>query len=227
MSKRNLVRISGFIATLGAGAALVAGATTGTGAYFTSSVDGSISGSSGHLTLSSASDRTLSFAELMPGQDVTKNVDYKIDVSSGTSDVWLTFDPASQGYQQLTGAKGSPLASDGGLGRYGHFKVTANGGAVLFDSYNLALPPTGTANCADVYGHALGRKAISHDDTPDYCGVPAAILVASDVPDTGGGAIGLTFGLTGRATDQNQAQPTVGFKLVATQHGVRPDAANF
>jgi hypothetical protein len=226
VSTRNLVKISGFIATLGAGAALVAGAATGTGAYFTSSVDGSLSSSSGHLTLA-ASGTTLDFAGLMPGQDVTKKITYKIDVSSGTSDVWLTFDPASQGYQEFTGAKGSPLAADGGLGRFGHFKVTAENGAALFDSYNLALPGAGGTNCTDDYGHGTGPMATSVTNTPPFCGVPSAILVASNVADTGSGAVGVTFGLTGRQTAQRQLEPTVGFKLVATQHGVRPDAANF
>src|SRR6476469_7157578 len=148
VSTRNLVKISGFIATLGAGAALVAGAATGTGAYFTSSVDGSLSSSSGHLVLK-APNTGLDFGALMPGQDVTKNVTYSIDVSGGKSDVWLTFDPTSAGYQAFTGAKGSALAPDGGLGRYGHFKVTANDGGTLFDSYNLALPAAGGTNCTD------------------------------------------------------------------------------
>jgi len=227
VSKRSIIKITGFIGTLGAGAALVAGAATGTGAYFTSSLDGSIAGKSGHLTLTSTSDRILSFDDLMPGQDVMKNVDYKIDVSSGTSDVWLTFDPSTAGYQAFTGAKGNALVPDGGLGRFGHFKVAANGGTLLFDSYNLQLPPVGTANCTDVNGHGWVARPTSRPETPPYCGVPTAILVASDVPDTGGGTIGITYGVTGRATGQRQDQPTVGFKLVATQHGVRPDAANF
>ncbi len=227
MSKRSIIKITGFIGTLGAGAALVAGAATGTGAYFTSSLDGSIAGNSGHLTLTSTSDRTLNFSDLMPAQDVTKNVDYKIDVSSGTSDVWLTFDPTSLGYLKFTGTKDNPLWTEGGLGRFGHFKVTANGGAVVFDSYNLQLAPAGFTNCTDANGQgSIARPTSRNVDVP-YCGVPAAILVASDVPDTGGGAIGITYGVTGRQTAQRQGQPTVGFKLVATQHGIRPDAANF
>ncbi len=227
MSKRSIIKITGFIGTLGAGAALVAGAASGTGAYFTSSLDGSIAGKSGHLTLTSTSDRSLNFNDLMPAQDVTKDVDYTIDVSSGTSDIWMTFDPNTVGYQAFTGAKGNALVPDGGLGRFGHFKVTANSGAVLFDSYNLQLPPAGTANCTDANGQGSVARPTSRGETPPYCGVPTAILVASDVADTGVGAIGVTYGVTGRATGQRTSLPTVSFKLVATQHGIRPDAENF
>jgi hypothetical protein len=39
----------------------------------------------------------------------------------------------------------------------------------------------------------------------------------------------LVFGLTGRASNvfQNQQFANVPFEVVATQHGVRPDAENF
>ncbi len=225
MSKRSIIKITGFIGTLGAGAALVAGAATGTGAYFTSSLDGSIAGSSGHLTMKS-SDRTLNFTDLMPAQEVTKNVDYDIDVSSGTSDVWMTFDPTTLGYQQFTGTKGNSIFPAGGMGRFGHFKVGANG-ATLFDSYNLQLAPAGSTNCTDANGHGSVAPPASRGETPGYCGVPAAILVAVNVPNTGTGQIQVTYGITGRATGQRTDLPAVGFKLVATQHGIRPDAENF
>lgn len=226
MSKKNIVKVAGFIGTLGGGAALVATAATGTGAWFTDSQNGSLSAATGHLTLSTT-DRTMALTGLMPGENRAKTIDYTVSVSGGTSDIWLTFDPTSQAYAAFTGEKGNASYPEGGLGRYGHFAV-ANNGTTLFSSYNLANAAAGVSGCADTNGHGFGRMATSVSDTPPYCGVPGAIKIASNVADGQTGHLTLTFGMTGRATAQNQVEvANLPFQIVATQSGHKPGDANF
>ena len=226
MSKNSMIKVVGFVGTLAAGAALVGSAVTGTGAYFTSSKDGNLAASKGHLTLNTT-DPYLNFTDLMPGEDQTKNVDFNVDVT-GKSDVWLVFDTNTEAYARFSGTKGNPLYADGGLGRFGHFKVAVNGGGALFESWNLQMAPAGTANCTDANGHGSNSPATSEGDTPSYCGVPAAMKLASNLSSREGRVLNMTFGITGRSRGQLPAAvANVPFKLVATQVGVRPDALNY
>ena len=225
MSKSSIIKVGGFIGTLAAGAALVGSAVTGTGAWFTSSQTGELKAGAGHLTLKTT-DTALTFSDLMPGEDKTQDVGFNVDVS-GKSDVWLVFDKTAA-YGQFTGTKDDALYPAGGLGRFGHFKVAVNGGSALFESWNLQLAPAGETNCTDADGHGIGTKPTSRDETPGYCGVPAAMKLASNLSSGEARTVNLTFGLTGRSDGyQNQSVTDVPFKLVATQVGIRPDAANF
>ncbi|HXR40889.1 MAG TPA: hypothetical protein VN738_00700 [Acidothermaceae bacterium] len=224
-------RLGGFVAALGASGALIASATGATGAYFTDSHDGTLQAVSGHLKLN-VSDTTLNFTGLMPAEDQTKEITYNTD-ANGNEDVWLVF-PDNEAYEQFTGAKGNALWPDGGLGRYGHFAVSDSNGGLAFQSYNLQNTPTGvTGQSCTVDGNGRGgsaQQATSASDTPPYCGVPNAILLASNLVNGSSGTITVTFGLTGRQTTQNQTEfspAAVSFQIVGTQHGVRPDAANF
>lgn len=225
---KQFFKIGGFIGTLTAGAALVATATAGTGAYFTDSHPGTITAQAGHLRLINVSSTAFDFRDIMPGEDKTLPVDYQVDVSSGKVDIWLTFDTSTAAYARFTGAKGQNGWADGGLGRFGHFKVTASG-ATLFNSYNLQNAPDGTSGCVDSLGHGGSAPAQSHDDTSmGYCGVPKQILVASGLSNNEARQFQLTFGLTGRQVQQNQLDiDHLPFQLVATQAGHAPDAANF
>jgi hypothetical protein len=231
MSKSNTYKVLGFVGTLGVSAALVGSAVAGTGAYFTDSHDGSISGASGHLKMNTT-DPNLAFGDLNPGEDKVKTVDFNVDgtTSTASNDVWLVFNPADPAFAALTGAKGG-INPGGGLGRYGHFAVANNGGAPLFQSYNLqALPAGGVDPVCIVDANGQGgssQQATSRTDTPPLCGIPTAIRIASGLAPGQAGRLDLTFGLTGRQAAQGQAMPTVPFKLVATQHNIRPDAASF
>ncbi len=61
-----------------------------------------------------------------------------------------------------------------------------------------------------------------------FCGVPGAIKIASNVANGQTGHLKLTFGITGRATAQNQVQVAgLPFHIVATQSGHKPGDANF
>jgi len=229
MSKKSLARLTGFLGAVGVTAALAGFAVAGTGAYFTDTKAGNLNATSGHLTLN-VSDTYLSMSDLMPGGDKTQNIDYNVD-SSGKADVWIVFDPTTPGFGAFTGAKGSPVWPDGGLGNYGHFAVSNNGGGTLFTSYNLAgVPATeSSAPCAvDVNGAGGSTARISSPSARvPYCPVPTAIRVATGLVTGQGGTINLTFGLTGKVTTQNMTWANVPFKVVATQENVRPDALNF
>jgi hypothetical protein len=224
-------RLGGFVAALGASGALIASATGATGAYFSDAHNGTLQATSGHLTLN-VSDTTLNFTGLMPGEDQTKNITYSTD-ANGNEDVWLVF-PDNTAYGQFTGAKNATEWPDGGLGRYGHFAVSDTHGGLAFHSYNLANDPTpNPANDCAVDANGRGgsdQQATSVSDTPPYCGVPHAILLASNLVSGTSGTISVTFGLTGRQVAQNQTEfvpNPVQFQIVGTQHGVRPDAPNF
>ncbi len=223
MHKARIAKIGGFVGTLTAGAALVASAATGTGAYFTDSHAGSFTAKSGILQMNTTATE-LSFTGLNPGEDKTQTIEYNIDgATTGNADVWLVFNPGDAGYALFTGAKGDPNAADGGLGRYGHFAVSSNGSKV-FESYNLQA---GTGCVVDADGHGFGTPSTSVADTPPLCGVPTAIKLDSNLPAGYQRTVELIFGLTGRATGQNKDVASVPFKIVATQVGHRPDAANF
>lgn len=228
MSRSSIIKVGGFITTLAAGAALVGSAVTGTGAWFSDSKDGSVVATSGRLHLNTT-DPHLTFDNLVPGEYKTRNIDFNLDGNNSTnSDVWLTFDPTDLGYAQFTGAKGQAPWTDGGLGRYGHFAVSVNGGAPVFQSYNLQNGPAAESCGVDANGNGGStQQATSPTDTPPYCGVPTAIKLASNVAPGQAATINVTFGPTGRWTAQDAPVADVPFKVVATQVGIRPDAANF
>jgi hypothetical protein len=227
MNKGKIARLVGFVGALGISAALVAGAVSSTGAYFTSSADGSLAAGPGHLTLN-VTDTNLSFANLVPGEDKTLNIGYSTD-SSSNSDLWMVFADAAD-YCAFTGAADDTHCSDGGLGRFGHFAVAQNN-SNRFISYNLKNAPagvTGTSCGVDGNGNGgSGQQSTSVGDTPPYCGVPLAIKLASNLSSGSSGEIETTFGITGRWTSQVKPVAQVAFKIVATQVNVRPDALNY
>lgn len=240
MSKSKNVRLIGFVSALGVSAALIAAASSGTGAYFTDSASGNISGSSGGLALSHGAT-AINFTGMNPGVDKSQTIDFGVQPGSTTNaDIWLVFDSSTAGYGSFTGAKDGGSAYDGvtggGLGQYGHFKLSGPAGS--FESYNLQLPTvadattpytsSGTSNTCTVNQYGLGGSSTQHtanagNDIAE-CGVPAAILLKSDVAPGGAGSATVTFGLTGKAEGQNKPAANVGFKIVATQPGVAPGA---
>jgi hypothetical protein len=252
MSHGKAWRISGFIAALGASAGLIASATGATGAYFTDTHSGTFQAVSGHLRLTVTGDLALSYTDLIPGQDQTKTIGFTTDSSSNvTEDIWVVFPTATPeqklAYAEFTGAKGEFGYGDGGLGRFGHVQIGATTGSYdrAFVSYNLANDPalgnSTSGNLSACYdGNGRGgetQQATSPTDvTMGYCGVPKAILVATNLSNGASGHVDVTFGLTGKQTQQDQTEfmhsdhntlMPVQYQIVATQHGVRPDALNY
>ncbi len=144
----------------------------------------------------------------MPGEDQTATLTYGTDLSSGTEDVWLYF-PDNEAYGQFTGAKNAET-TDGGLGRYGHFAVSDSNGGLDVPVVQLAERAFRLhRDVCPVNGNGRGgsaQKPTGETDTPPYCGVPHYILLASNVANGTGGTITITFGLTGKQTQQNQAE---------------------
>jgi hypothetical protein len=228
MQKAKAVRIAGFFGALCASAALVGAAATGTGAYFTDSHDGAINAGTGHIKVDVA-NLQLNFNNLLPGEYKTNGIDYAAHPSDGTEDIWLVFpdSPASDAFIH------TPRSGPTPLGRYGHFGVTSSGGA-SFVSSNLSLDPagSGTYNTADschidANGEGGSNKTAANpsDLTVPYCSPMHAILLQSGMHDGDVGHADVTFGFTKILTDPQDAPtlPVVSYKIVATQHGVRPD----
>jgi hypothetical protein len=231
MHRKKALKLTGFAAALCASGALVGISVSGTGAYFTDSASGSIAGSSGHLKLTNVSETNLNFANLMPGESRTQPVNYSVDASSGKVDLWMVFDTTSSGYGHFTGSKGVGYGpenyTDGGMGRYGYFAV-GNGSDVAFQSHNLQMATNPALNCADgtVPGaDGRGGSAVA-SATNQECGVPGAIKLAGGLDSGTSGTVNISYGLSGKQTQQDQVEWTVGYKLVATQAGHAPNDPN-
>ena len=227
MRKSKAVRVAGFVGALGASAALVGFAATGTGAYFSDSHTGSINASTGAVALNvSPSDGKLYFTNLLPGEYQTQNIDYTA-AGSGLEDVWMVI-PTDGTAEALVGKPDD--AAHGGLGRYGHFAVQAPAGS--FTSYNLSdranSDPNGSYCPVDGEGHGgSGQVASSTSDILPYCAPVNAILLSNGLTYGQSARATVTFGFTGLLKNgQNGPLGQVAaYKIVATQHGIRPDAS--
>jgi hypothetical protein len=229
MKKGKVARVAGFVGALGVSAVLVTTAVQGTGAYFTASQDGSISGTTGQITISANNPTTLNFDNLIPGEYKDSTIQYTVGGDTHV-DTWLVFQDG-YAYCKFTGAKDDSHCGDGegGMGRFGHFAVEDNAGNLLFSSYNLANANGTTSDCVDAFGHGSRPPAADKNDTNNRCGVPLGIKLQSDLSPGNSANVTLTFGVTGRQTDQNVAAPpaTVPFQIVATQVGITPTADNY
>jgi hypothetical protein len=230
MRKAKTVRIAGFFGALCASAALVGVSVSGTGAYFTDSHNGSINVSTGHIKVDvDPADGQLNFANLLPAEYQTKRVTYTAHPSSGTEDIWLVFPDAGNGDAFAS----VPANGNSPLGRYGHFGVTSTGGA-SFVSSNLSLSNQGgysdPHSCPiDANGEGgSNQTANSTSDIVPFCAPAKAILLQSGMSDGATGYADLTFGFTKLLKSGQDGPGTAleAFKIVATQHGIRPDDVN-
>lgn len=208
-----------------AAAALIATGSGVTGAYFTDSNSGVITGDVGSIKLG-GQNLNLKFDNLLPGVAQTVTVPFS---NSGTEaqDVWLTF------------PVGSALHALNNLGTYGEVHVVNNVGQSVFDSANLQDGRTradGTNSCGG-FAQTVPAK--------DGCWpLPAKIKVASNVASgatsaatftfmyasklTGsGGGVFNTFPSVGRGqeafnTDLTPAGTGLPFDVVAVQVGQTP-----
>jgi len=237
MRKAKALRVAGFVGALCASAALVGTSVAGTGAYFTDSHNGQINASTGKIAVSiTPANGRLDFTELLPGDYKTNTIDYTANPLGGTEDIWLVF-PTDDGSgsnpsEAFTGTPDDTVG--GGLGRYGHFALASSGGAT-FTSYNLNNPGTTaghTGPSCGVDGNGWGgsnaQPSGPHDTSVAFCAPANAILLQSNMAAGASGHVNLTFGFTPLLTSQTQyaaLTKIVSYKIVATQHGVRPDNA--
>lgn len=222
MERKKALKVAGFTGAVCASVALVTAGVSATGAYFTDSHNGAINASTGGVHLNTT-DTSLNFANLLPGEFQTKQIDYQA-TGTGSEDVWLVL-PADGSADALT--------DDGngdGLGRYGHFAVSAPAGT--FSSYNLRQGSGGCGIDANGHGGSNQQASSTNNADPDsyvpYCAAPHAILLSSGLSSGQGGTVSITFGFTKvlkSGADAPSAQ-IAKFQIVATQHGVRPDDVN-
>jgi hypothetical protein len=206
------------VALLGGTAWLAAGAT---GAYFSDTHTGAISGTVGSIRVTpyggAGSDGTdLAFTNMLPGVPQTVTVKYQ-NTGANTEDVYIVFDNATA------------LSALNSLGRYGEAHLSANGNA-LFDSANLN---DRLATCV----------VFAPGGSPTNCWpMKAQYLAASNVAPGATGSVSFTFDYSGKTTTQGpwawnvypqpDGQVTVNaadgagsglpYEIVATQHGVTP-----
>lgn len=134
MSRSVKVRIGAIGASLVLMGALVVMATGATGAYFSESKSGEITGTTGsiHVHTSGGSGPNgllFNFENLLPGEPQSATVEYQ-NTGHNNQDVWVVFDNSEA------------LHALNNMGRYGEVTI-ANPGGWLFHSANLNdnLPP--------------------------------------------------------------------------------------
>lgn len=211
------------VAMLGGTAWIAAGTT---GAYFSDTHSGSISGTVGSIKVTpyggaGANGMDLSFSNMLPGESQTARVNYQ-NTGANAEDVWIVFNNATA------------LSSLNNMGTFGEVHLSANGTA-LFDSVNLndrsgtcgAFSPSGcwplakqylvAANLAPgaagsvsfAFNLASRTKAAGPVFNP-YPVSPQGYLVTHDKNDQN---------FVDAADGQGSGLP---YRLVATQHGVTP-----
>jgi hypothetical protein len=129
MRKSKIARIAGFTVALGATASLVGFAASGTGAYFSDSSPGTITGSVGSILVSvsggnGSNSTDFHFDRLLPGTPQTETITYT-NTGNSVEDVFLTFPNATA------------LSALNDLGTFGSVQVGDAGGNTVFDSSNL------------------------------------------------------------------------------------------
>jgi hypothetical protein len=203
--------------TLAALAALVIAATGMTGAYFSDTHHGDITGNIGSIKVTpsggtGADGTDFTFANLLPGEPQTATIQFQ-NTGLNAEDVWLVFDNATA------------LSALNNLGRYG--EVHVSNGHELFASTNLndRITTCGTLSPAGCWP------------------LPSTIKVADGVAPGAGGYVKFSFNYAGKlsspaaegqpfnvypAPDQftvNTADGTgsgLPYEIVATQVGQTP-----
>ncbi|TXN28988.1 hypothetical protein [Lacisediminihabitans profunda] len=217
--KVKALSIAASVALLGGTAFLASGAT---GAYFSDTHSGNISGTVGNIHVTpfgggGANGTDLAFSNLLPGVAQTVKLNYT-NTGSDPQDVYIVFNNATA------------LGALNDLGHYGEAHLSANGVA-LFDSANLK----DTAGSCGAF-------------SPTGCWpLKAQYLLTSNLPAGATGDVSFSFNYAGKLKGQAPAgapaaawntypaadgqavvNPADGtgsglpYQIVATQHGITP-----
>jgi hypothetical protein len=213
VSKKQFFKVTGFISTLAAGTALVASAATGTGAYFTDSVSGTISGTMGSIDIQAGDGgpaaTTINFTKMLPGETGKQEVAFK-NTGQNPQDVWVVFPKSALGDGDHS--TDQHLIND--FGTYATIQIKSSGGTVFY-STNLNDDQT---SCPDgVSDPAVGRACHA---------LPTMVRLSSNLAPGQGGNMEFAFTPDAKFKN-NQGLPVLNlpYKLVATQHGISPDNA--
>lgn len=199
MNKSKAARIAGFVAAVGASAALVGAAASTTGAYFTDSHDLTANGAYGSIKISTTHGNEFVWDNLLPGEPRSSTLGYQ-NTGKSAEDVWVVFPD-------------SVLSEINQLGHYATATIQGNG-VTVFNSTNL----NGASTC----------PATDANGPTDCAPLPKQVKVASNVAPGATGDVTFTFGITGKATNQDNwtGTFTMPLQLVATQNGKAPDTPN-
>jgi hypothetical protein len=216
---------------LGATAFVASGQT---GAYFSDTHTGSISGTIGsiRITPSGGTESTdgsfmdLAFSNLLPGDPQAVTVNYQ-NTGSNAEDVYVVFPNATA------------LSALNNLGSYGTVHLSSAGNGAVGDVFDSANLNDNSASCP------VGSTSSTH---PVPCEpLPNELLIASNVGPGGGGSFSFSFNYASKLSTQApvgttanwNAYPVLGqtttntadgtgnglpYEIVATQPGVTPGA---
>lgn len=127
MDKRRFARIGALATTAVATAALIGSVVATTGAYFTDSKPGAITGNLGTVSVA-ISGQNINFVNLMPGETQTQTVSVQ-NTGTGNEDIYIVFDNSNLAWSAVND-----------MGQYGKFVVNGN----VYDNLNnryAALTP--------------------------------------------------------------------------------------
>lgn len=218
MFKSKSRRAVAFLATVGVSVGLVGVAASTTGAYFSDTRTGSVSGTIGSIKVATSGGSGtdglgFTFTNMLPGEPQTVTGTYQ-NTGANNEDVWLVFNNADA------------LHAINDLGTYGQAHILSNGTEV-FGSNNLN-DHSDTCPILDGSGNPTGCNPI-----------PQKIKLADNLLPSLQGTFGFTFNyaskLKGASAEGGpfNCYPLGGcvnnglpYKIVATQHGVDPYDAN-
>jgi hypothetical protein len=204
------------VALLGGATWLAAGTT---GAYFSDTHNGTISGTVGSIKVtpyggSGAESADLAFDNLLPGASQTVTVNYQ-NTGRNTEDVYIVFNNPTA------------LSALNSLGTYGEVHLSANGNP-LFDSANLndrssTCGPFAPSGCWPLKSSYLVKAGAAPGSTGS---VSFSFAYASKLSTQGAGSAvppWNTYPVAGQVTTVAGVSGTgLPYQIVATQPGVTP-----
>ena len=208
--KQKALRISAFLGTVGVSATLIAAGVGATGAYFSDTKAGTISGTLGSIKVSTGHTQ-ISFSNMLPGELQTVSDGYT-NTGRNAEDVWIVFNTDA-----------AHALND--LGTYGEAHFASNG-TEIFASQNLNDHPSCPPGSSDA----------TH---PPCAALPTQIKLADNLAPGASGDWSFGFKYASKlssAFNLDTAGPwnpssvngTIGsglpYQIVATQHGISPGA---
>jgi hypothetical protein len=213
-------RLATLVGTLAAAVVVSLAASGATGAYFSDTKSGAITGTTGSLKVATsggtgADGLNFVFDNLMPGEPQTVTANYQ-NVGTGPQDVYLTFPDVAA------------LHALNNMGTFGEVTVTDSSAGLLFHSVNLNdNRPDASGTCG------------TFSETGCWP-LPVQLLIRSGLPKNATGSVSFTFSYPAKktggqglawniypspgaqASDALTAGSGLPFKVVAVQVGRTP-----
>ncbi|MBF6606601.1 MAG: hypothetical protein IVW53_13605 [Chloroflexi bacterium] len=218
--KKKLPRFLLLFGTMAGMASLIGVAVVGTGAYFTDSVGGQISGNLGTVAVA-VSGQNINFANLMPGEVQTQAVTVK-NTGTGNEDIYLAFDNTNKGWSAVND-----------LGQYGKFVINGKTYDNLSNKYNSTTGVPG----APISGVFMGGSCSTVNRVPVNF-LPHVILLGTLTPNqtwtfniafniiackSDGGGADLWSSIANDFSPLLTGPLPLNFKIAAFQPGVNPN----